>query len=1143
MVSHRPTRSPTASNDNLELEEVISKGSLDFDEWVSLISETEKIYPDNVEKICLLYNHFLAEFPLCHGYWRKYAAHMTRLCTMEKVVEVFEQAVSAAMYSVGMWVDYCSFGMSAFEDASDIRRLFKRAISFVGKDYLCHTLWDKYIHFEFSQQQWISLAHIYIQTLKFPTKKLHQYYDSFRKLLTLLEEGMTSLDNSPKESQSEPFDGEIPMTTCCNDDKTYCIIKDMVDSSIGLTSSIALKKYRIIGEQLYHNACELYSKISSFEGNIQRYYFDVQPLDSNQLQNWHDYLDFIELQGDFDWAVKLYERCLIVCANYPDYWMRYADFMETKGGREIANYSLDRATKVYLKSVPAMHLFNARFKEQIGDVLAARAAYIRRCKETDSDFVDNVISKANMEKRLGNMESALSIYQEAIEIAAEEEKLHALPILYIHFSRLKYMSTNDVDAARVVLIDGVKTLPQNKLLLEEVIRFSMMHGGKKHIDVIDPIIEGALSPRSDGSEGPSSEDAEDISNLYLEFVDYCGTIHDVRRALNRHIRLFPGSARKDLHQQSTKSRRPLNLIKDKREEVSVAMPNQAPIDPSSNVENHIVRSNDMDTACLQIVESDDKAEDNARELHLSESEEPRGSDPERNLSPSNLVGVKEEYTKVNNLKKDCSESDVSSENLLHQTASGNQPSQTVQASSNENSVFPQGKCELETEELKPLSETSVPPNIRESTCPDSGIVASQVECETIQETCKSNSREVVGGYTTNRYNSSRSAQDSDYAQIHVERNRPYSSSHRDHRMKRPSPRFSRNSGGKWGPMKNDGKFRGGPKYGNRGGPKYGNRGYTHRREHQHQDLSPKQVHPADGGAQFPITPGCSQSALQVQQCNQRHDQFQVTNTTTADFVTPQSWPIQNSLSQSQLPASTTPNALQYANAMQGNEQYGYMQNGQDYNQMWQNYYYQQQQQQLQLQQHYIQLQQQPFQPESSQQHSQPEPLQPQQLQPLQLQPQDLQQQQYFQQQQPQQQEHPVYLQQAQPSTQSNSNPLEDQAQAMVMSQQQLQLQQHYIQLQQQSFQLELSQQFQQHSQQEPLQSEQLQQLQLQQVLPQQQEHPVSLQQSRSNSVEDQAQAIVTPQGQEAISSQQSGDPGLISSPALDHPQEKTTQEE
>lgn len=50
--------------------------------------------------------------------------------------------------------------------------------------------------------------------------------------------------------------------------------------------------------------------------------------------------------------------------------------------------------------MPAIHLFNARFKEQIGDVLAARAAYVRRCKETDSDFVENVISTANMEKRL-----------------------------------------------------------------------------------------------------------------------------------------------------------------------------------------------------------------------------------------------------------------------------------------------------------------------------------------------------------------------------------------------------------------------------------------------------------------------------------------------------------------------------------------------------------------------------------------------------------------------------------------------------------------------------------------------------------------------------------------------------------------------
>lgn len=39
----------------------------------------------------------------------------------------------------------------------------------------------------------------------------------------------------------------------------------------------------------------------------------------------------------------------------------------------------------------------------------------------------------------GNTESAFSIYNEALKRAATEEKLHALPILYIHFSRLKYI--------------------------------------------------------------------------------------------------------------------------------------------------------------------------------------------------------------------------------------------------------------------------------------------------------------------------------------------------------------------------------------------------------------------------------------------------------------------------------------------------------------------------------------------------------------------------------------------------------------------------------------------------------------------------------------------------------------------------------
>lgn len=77
---------------------------------------------DNVEKIRLVYDSFLSEFPLCHGYWRRYADHKMRLCAVDEVVEVFERAVQSATYSVAVWVDYCNFSVLTFEDPSDIRR-------------------------------------------------------------------------------------------------------------------------------------------------------------------------------------------------------------------------------------------------------------------------------------------------------------------------------------------------------------------------------------------------------------------------------------------------------------------------------------------------------------------------------------------------------------------------------------------------------------------------------------------------------------------------------------------------------------------------------------------------------------------------------------------------------------------------------------------------------------------------------------------------------------------------------------------------------------------------------------------------------------------------------------------------------------
>ncbi|XLU42057.1 hypothetical protein S245_036871, partial [Arachis hypogaea] len=121
--------------------------------------------------------------------------------------------------------------------------------------------------------------------------------------------------------------------------------------------------------------------------------------------------------------------------------------------------------QTWLMQMTTNLLLKMRFKEQIGDVLAARATYIQQTgKESDSDFVQNVISRANMEKRLGNMESACGIYKEAIEMVVAEENLqHALPNLYVHFSHLKYMV--EKNSKNPILLSGCKVADGSGVML------------------------------------------------------------------------------------------------------------------------------------------------------------------------------------------------------------------------------------------------------------------------------------------------------------------------------------------------------------------------------------------------------------------------------------------------------------------------------------------------------------------------------------------------------------------------------------------------------------------------------------------------------------------------------------------------------
>ncbi|GMP90568.1 hypothetical protein CsSME_00041631 [Camellia sinensis var. sinensis] len=70
--------------------------------------------------------------------------------------------------------------------------------------------------------------------------------------------------------------------------------------SAGLTEAEELEKYIAIREEMYKKAKEFDSKIIGFETAIRRPYFHVRPLNVAELENWHNYLDFIEGGDDFN---------------------------------------------------------------------------------------------------------------------------------------------------------------------------------------------------------------------------------------------------------------------------------------------------------------------------------------------------------------------------------------------------------------------------------------------------------------------------------------------------------------------------------------------------------------------------------------------------------------------------------------------------------------------------------------------------------------------------------------------------------------------------------------------------------------------------------------------------------------------------
>ncbi|KAL0459358.1 UNVERIFIED_CONTAM: Pre-processing factor 39 [Sesamum latifolium] len=464
---HQPLDGSGLSAEEERLWSIVTANSLDFNAWTALIEETERMSEGNISKIRKVYDTFLAEFPLCYGYWKKYADHEARLSSVDKVAEVYERAVQGVTYSVDMWLHYCVFAIGTYGDPDTIRRLFERALAYVGTDYLCFPLWDKYIEYEISQQDWPRVATIYTRVLEIPNQQLDRYFEGFKELvasrplseLRTAEEAAAAA-GANTEAAGQENEEEVPPTAPEQSSKAV---------SASLKDAEELEKYIAIREELYKKAKDFDSKIIGFETAIRRPYFHVRPLNAAELENWHNYLDFIEGGGDFN------------------------------------------------KRQPEIHLFAARFKEQHGDISGARAAYQLVHTGISPGLLEAIIKHANMENRLGNLDDACSLYEQAIAIEKGKEQSQTLPLLFAQYSRFVFLA--------MIHLESIQSLP-------------------KQIEYLDSLVEKFIVPNPDNHSIASVEEREELSSIFLEFLDLFGNAQSIKKADDRHAKLF-------LHHKST----------------------------------------------------------------------------------------------------------------------------------------------------------------------------------------------------------------------------------------------------------------------------------------------------------------------------------------------------------------------------------------------------------------------------------------------------------------------------------------------------------------------------------------------------------------------------------------------------------------
>ncbi|KDO60354.1 hypothetical protein CISIN_1g0010602mg, partial [Citrus sinensis] len=98
--------------------------------------------------------------------------------------------------------------------------------------------------------------------------------------------------------------------------------------------------------------------------------------------------------------------------------------------------------------------------------------------------------------------------------------------------------SRNAEKARQILVDSLDHVQLSKPLLEALIHFESIQSSPKQIDFLEQLVDKFLMSNSDSPSTANAAEREELSCVFLEFLGLFGDAQLIKKAEDRHARLF-----------------------------------------------------------------------------------------------------------------------------------------------------------------------------------------------------------------------------------------------------------------------------------------------------------------------------------------------------------------------------------------------------------------------------------------------------------------------------------------------------------------------------------------------------------------------------------------------------------------------------